>query len=407
MSHMLKYATFACLIPFAVSAQEGGVSVNFGVDQRFEANSDVDLTTEDADPGFTGITSLSFGAVTETRTQRLSADLFTDLRLSEVDFERGETGVSLAYTRQGVDSALSLSATTTFSEIAFLRTATDFVNSEGVLVLPEDFDDLIGTGTRITTRLGASLSWGENDPIGYSVGLNQSLLRYENANDSLLNSTATSASTGVRLNLNPVTTARFDLNYSQTDEDESAREDRLSFNGAVTFDRPLGDLTGRASATRTNDDDVFWSMSVARSLTVADQSVNGSFGLVEADDGDFYPTATVGYTYALPDGQIGLSARSNVNSGGSQRQSTVQANYSHTVNELQNLQFSFEFGRADDFDDDTSIATGTLTAAYGIRLTQDVQINLGATASVRDDDGTTSDNQSLFVTFGRSLTSRP
>lgn len=410
MSQFWKITAIACVFPLAVSAQEdqsGGVSVSFGIDQRFDANSDADLSTPEAERGFTGLTSLRLGALTETRTERFSIDLSTSLRLTEDTSESGDTSLRFAYGRNSADSALALSARTTRSDIAFLRSASDFVDADGTLVLPDDFDDLVGTGTRSVTLLGASLRWGETDPVGYSVGVNQEILRYSGAAATLLDRTITGVDTGLRLNINQVTTARINLNFSQTDEDESSREDRISLRGGLTFERPLGDLTGQFAATRVNDGDLFWSASLGRNITLADQSFDGLLGVTEDGDGDVAVRGSVGYSRALSRGQVGLRANSEVDSGEALRKTTVQANYSFEVNPLQNLQFSFTYGRSEDSDDNSDLATASLSAAYGIRLTSDVQVNLGASASQRDDNGVRSDNQSVFITLGRSFTRRP
>jgi len=55
----------------------------------------------------------------------------------------------------------------------------------------------------------------------------------------------------------------------------------------------------------------------------------------------------------------------------------------------------------------SDLSTASLSAAYGIHLTSDVQVNLGVSASMRVDDGVRSDNQSVFITLGRSFTRRP
>jgi hypothetical protein len=405
-----KITAIACLMPFAASAQDdasGGVSLNFGIDQRFDANSDTDLSTPEAEDGFTSVTTLRFGLLTETRTERFSADLSTNFRLTEDASEAGDSSLRFAYGRNSADSVLALSARTTRSDIEFLRSVSDFVDADGTLVLPDDFDELAGTGTRLVTSLGASLRWGETDPVGYSIAVNQELLRYTDTSATLLDRTVTSVDAGVRLNINPVTTARINLGFSQTDEDESPLEDRVSLRGGVTFDRPLGDLTGQLGATRIDDGDLLWSASLGRTITLADQSFNGTLGVVEDGERDVLVRGGLGYTRALPTGQIGLSASSEVDSGDAERKTTVQANYSYQLNPLQNWRFSFAFGSIQDGDNNADLSTASLSAAYGIRLTSDVQVNLGVSASMRDDDGVRSDNQSVFITLGRSFTRRP
>ena len=149
MKQLPRIALVACLWPGLGQAQDsgpGGVSFTLGLTQRVEASSDADLATAGADRGVTGTTTLSFGAVTETRSERLALDLGLGLRLSGDDgVMRGDSSAALSYSRSSADAVLSLTAGWSQTNIAFLRDTADFINADGVLVLPDDLDEDVET----------------------------------------------------------------------------------------------------------------------------------------------------------------------------------------------------------------------------------------------------------------------
>ncbi len=112
MKQFLSIAVLACLVPavsMAQDAEPGGVLFTFGFEQRVEGSGDRDLATAGAESGFDSITSLSFGVVTETRTDLLSLELGTGLRIAESELTNDDSSVRLAYRRNSADAVLDLS----------------------------------------------------------------------------------------------------------------------------------------------------------------------------------------------------------------------------------------------------------------------------------------------------------
>jgi len=412
MKQFSRIALVGCLWPGVTLAQDagpGGLSFSLGVNQRVEAATDRDLATAGADRGVDGTTTLSFGAVTETRAERLALDLGLGLRLSGDGVTRGDSRAALSYGRTSADAELSLTADWTQTDIAFLRDTADFINADGVLVLPDDLDELTATGTRTTTALGATLRWGETAPLGYSLGLSHRLLRYNDteAGSALTDSATTTLTGGLRMDLNPVTTANLSLRYGRTDEPGSPISDSTTLSGELTFDRPLGDLTARISATRDTDSGTFWSASVSRQLTLPRTALTAMLGVAEDDTGSAQVTGRLALRYDLPEGQINLSAAHSLAAGSDQRVTTLQASYAQTLTPLSTIRLGFDYAHARDLDGSADLATGSLSASYGMQLTPDWDVSLGARADLRDDAGERSRGNTLFVTLDRSLSWRP
>lgn len=410
MKQLFGVFLLAGLCPVTAIAQEaepGGVFFTFDIDQSFEATSDRDLATPEEEEGFDSITGLQFGAVTETRTDRLSFDLGTGFRAADGEVTSDETSIRLAYNRNSADAMLDLSASAVRSEIEFLRDASDFVNADGEVVLPDDFEDLTGTGSRTASTLAANFRWGETDPVGYRIGLSGRTLRYEDASAALVDTDIGSVTAGVRLNINEVTTSNLDLTYTQTDETGEPIEDRTTLGGGLTFARPLGDLTTRISVSRDEADETFWAASVNRRLELPRSTLEGSLGLVEDESGEARLTGSIDYTFPRPTGQIDLSAERSLSPGDDRSATTVSANYGQNISPVSNVQFGIVYGEASDSDGSDPLATGSLSASYGIALTPVWQLNLGARANIRDDDGSRSRSNTLFLALNRGVSWRP
>ncbi len=395
------------VIALAQDAEPGGVFFTFDFGQSFEATSDSDLETPEEEDSVQGITDIRFGAVTETRSQRLSFDLGTGIRATEDELTNEDVSLRFAYSRNSADAVFDTSISALRSDISFLRDASDFINADGVLVLPDDFEDLTGSGIRIATTVAASLRWGETDPLGYRISASQQLLRYEDASAALAESDTNTVGAGVRLNINEVTTGNLDLSYSETDEVGAPSEDRLTLSTNLVFSRPLGDLTYQLSTSRNETDDVFWAGSISRSLALPRGSLAGSVGIVEADDGETRPTGSISFSYPRPTGQIDLSAARSLSPGGDRGTTTLRATFAQAVTPVSGMRFEITYAEASDPDRSDVLASGEVSGSYAVELNRLWEFNVGARINLRDDDGTRSRSNTVFAGLNRTISWRP
>jgi hypothetical protein len=410
MKHVDKFFVLACLCPTVGIAQEaepGGVFFTFDVSQEIEGSTDRDLVSEEAEDGFVSTTSLRFEAVTETRTQRLAFGLGTDLRVDEDEFTLDGNTVDLTYTRTSADAALEISAEWRRADISFLRDITDFIGDDGVITLPDDIDELTGSGFRNTSTFAASLSWGETAPVGYSLDMSVETLRYEDASVALLDADSASLDAHMRLNLNEVTTADIALGFERLEEAGEAAENTQSLSAALTFDRPLGDLTTRVTAARSDDDETFWAATLERSFAVPGGRFEGVLGFAQDEVGDAQVTARLGYDRDIPSGLISISAERDVGAGASGSTTTLQASYERDLSPISDVRFGFDFGQAEEFGSDSIIATGGVSVSYGHALTPLWELSVGARADARDDDGLRTNSGTVFLTLDRIYSWRP
>lgn len=410
MKRVIGFSVLTSLCPVASLAQEaepGGVFFTFDVGQTIEATTDRDLETTDEEDGFDSLTTLNFGAVSETRAQRFSFTLGTTLRVSEGDFSDDGVTARLAYSRNSADALLDLSLEASRQDIAFLRDASDFLNDDGEIELPDDFDDLTGNGFRNLATFAAALTWGETAPIGYTLRVSQQALRYEDASVALLDRDTSTVGVGLRLNINEVTTGNIELDYEQIDDFGLSATDITTVSAALTFDRPLGDLTTRISAARDEEEDVFWAASIEREYDLPASTLSGALGVVEGESGDPRLTARIAYSLPRPSAQIDLSAAHSLTPGDDVLTSTLTASYVRELSPVSNMRIGFDFGQISEPDGGDSVATGGLTASYGISLTEVWELSLGARANVRDDEGTRTRGNTVFVTLQRPFSFRP
>jgi hypothetical protein len=406
----LRLVLLSCFCPLASFAQEaepGGVFFTFDLGQTFEGTTDSDLETTPKESGVDSITSLSFGAVSETQAQRLSFNLGKSMRISDGEFSTDATTARLAYTRNSANAVFDVSLSTRGEDIEFLRDASDFINDDGEIELPDDFDDLIGGGIRAETTLAASLRWGETEPIGYSLRASLRTLRYDDASTALVDSDSATLGFGLRLNINEVTTGNIELSYSQTDEVGSPITDSTTLSAALTFARPLGDLATRVSATQDEAGDIFWAASGDRDFALPSGRLRGELGLVEDASGDPRLTGGIAFSIPRPTGQIDLSAFHSLSAGDERASTTISASYRQDLSPISGMRVGFDFGQTSDTDGGDVLRTGSLSVSYEVSLTDVLQLNVGARANLRDDDGTRTRSNSLFVTLERPISWRP
>ncbi|HEV8036046.1 hypothetical protein [Yoonia sp.] len=410
MKRVISLALMTCLFPLAASTQEaepGGVFFTFDFGQTFIGSTDRDLETTEAEDGFESVTDLSFGAVTETRTQRLSFDLDTTFSLTEDEFADEGLVARLAYNRISADASFDFALEGRREDIAFLRDASDFINDEGVIVLPDDFDDLTGTGFRNETTVSVAFTWGETAPVGYSLSGSQTRLRYEDANATLLDNDSSTIALGLRLNINEVVTSNIGLSYTQSEDLGEPATETTTLSGALTFARPLGALTTGISVSRDEEDETFWAATVAREYTLPNGSLRGELGVVEDEIGDVRLTGGIAFSYPLPAAEITLSADHSLAPGGDRAATTFSANYLQELSPVTSMQVGFDFGQTSDPDGSDVLATGSLSASYGYSINDFWQLNVGASFDFREDDGVRTDSTSIFLALDRQFSFRP
>lgn len=407
LARTICFAT--CFSPLSALAQEaepGGVYLTLDFLQSYESTTDRDLDTAAEEDTFDVVTTFDLTAVTETRVQRLAFDLDTDIRAGEGEVTTDTITTGLSYDRIGANASLSLSAAQTRADIASLRSPADFIDADGVLVLPDDFDDLTGTGTRQNTSVSAELSWGEVAPVGYRLSVGAAALRYEDASAALVDTDSSSVGAGLRLDLTEVLMATIDLSFGETTESGSPTEDSVSLIGALTIDRPLGALTARAVMVRDAAEDSFWGLELRRVYETPTRTFDFALGVAEDENRDAQVTGVIGFSMPRPASSISLRLRQDMAPGGDTVTTTLLAGYVQELSDVSSIRLGAAFAGSRDVNGDDPTTTGSLSASYGLALTDVWGLGIGTSYTVRESDGTSNDANTVFLTLERTVTWR-
>ena len=254
----------------AAAQDPGGIRFSFGVNQRFEADTNQRLQTESPGASYSSTTRFSFGLRSETRNQslRLGADL--PLRLFSIPgdsrrFATDTPDLNFTYNRVAAQSDLLITGSSRRDDLRFFRPIDAIVDildptdpadpldpvdplpdpddptlpdidpveptdplPPGLDELPDDEElddvDLIdGRGTRQLIQLGSRLRVGLGGPVTTTFNLNLRELRYSgDANPALNDTRRLTFGTVTTLRLTPVTEGTVDLLAERFERDDPA-----------------------------------------------------------------------------------------------------------------------------------------------------------------------------------------
>lgn len=291
----------------AFAQDEGGVRLSFTIEQRLETGRNIRLTTPEEGNGTLATTRLSFSAVTETRTQSFALDGMAQLRLANLpgsgtDTDLDDHNLRFTYTRESAGSALRLTAGLDRENLAFPAPLSRFISETGDIALPEDFDDRDGGGIRRSRDIAASLEMGRESTIGSYLEAGASATRYSGTTDpDLTGSDTVFARAGLIFRVAPTTTARFDLGYERTDEDDPDLTETTIRTAALGLEHELSSrlrMTARLGYRIEDTDETPGGLPPTLSARV-----RGS-------------TGSLGFTYDMPNGTLGADIDSVIDGAG-------------------------------------------------------------------------------------------
>ncbi|WP_135502472.1 hypothetical protein [Roseovarius aestuariivivens] len=437
-----------------LAQEDGGLSATLDISQRFESTSNLGLDVPSNGTTSLATTSLGFNLTSRTSTQRLSLSARGVFR--EGDFPAGSdisTGfadprVSLRYARESYNAAFNFSGSFQQTDVDFARSLTDFVNEDGELELPEDFEDLQGTGQRNRFSFSTSLDTGRDAPLGVTFSAGVSGTRYSNVSaNSLTDTTRTRLGVTTRLRFNPSTTGRVALKFDRFDDDDAlnTQRDTYSINfgvsntlaNATVVDAELGYVNIETRDTNGNETDagVIGRIGVSRDLlngsanasiaTSRDQagnritlqggrsfdlpsgSLSASLGLTSFEGDSPDVVGSLNWRHVLPSSTLSarINRRVSTNKDDEERIAT-SATFSFTqqINTVSSVALSADYGLSEDTAASTSTSLTGVTISYNRALTEKWGYNVGVTHRLRDETGVgTADSTSVFFGLNGSI----
>lgn len=392
-----------------VDAPTGRVlTLTFGAGLTTSDNPDFDVNPAGSEVRTSTSLRLAYRSDTALSYLTFDADTLLLMRLSGDDkgFERPQQGIHLGYGREGGYAALKFDAGLRESRIDFLRPLSDFLDEDGEIFLPDDLDDLIGSGWRRQAYLDATLTLGRDARFGAVLGAGLSDVSYRDAsNPALEDAHRRHASARLRFDLTPVTRLDLALRYGVF-KDSQDRKETWSLNPGLTFDRPDGNIRAVLGVTR-NEDGTRLSAEIGRAIERPWGRLDARIGAVRLANGHATMAGGLRMTYALPRAQflIGLEREAGSGTNDTETLRTALAvDYRQSVSELSSLSVGLAYVKSDDSLTGHTTDTASLAIGYSHLLAKDWSLNLGYNFRMRDQDNTgrTTENE-VSVTFSRSL----
>ena len=439
-------------------AQEGGLVLTFGINERVEYRTNPNLKKGNSDSRTRADTQLSFGLSSVTAIEKLRLDVSGVLRLSQSsaggtsDNGFQDPALRFSYARDTGNAALSAAARFRETQVDFLRPLDEFLNPDGVLELPEDFRRLRGSGTRRDYGANLGLELGKEAPLGLILNAGLSRIAYSNVavGGNLNNITRENAGATVRLNFSDVTRGRVALTYDHYTEDNVEQTDRQTtaarlgltqdlspdasidatfgysrvetteFGRLRTTTGPVFSLgygrtlpNGRLSVdydARQQSDGTWQSISLGRTLTRPDGALTARIGVVDPSATALRLTGELAWDRTLPDGRVNARLVRNVTNStnnGAILATVLSLGYNRDLTAVSGIGLRMSLARIEETDQNTVTRTD-VTATYRHALTQDWDVNAGVNWAQRDEQAAgKASSRSVFVGIGRTFSVRP
>ena len=429
----------------AQDAETGGTILTFGFETELSISDNYNL--ELVAPGTSTVldTTLSFGYLSETATDRFAFDSNGVLRGSDLpgtggDVRFDDLGVAVSYDREGANSRLSVSADYTKADLDFID-PFEFIE-DGVLVN--------GSGQREIRSARLNFDTGINDPLGFGIELSHRDLDYSNTTDpNLFDTRRDSVALTARLRLSPVLNGRVRVSQEDFSADDLVLTDRrtraLSFGatyeispvttldvdlgteniadsvagssrgsfGSVNLNRALANGSAGLVLDRSfGTEGGRTTVSVNRSMDLPSGTLAFSLGVTKGELGGTGIIGNIDYGQTLPRGELTASLGRRVTSGsdGNDVLTTNAAiGYTMPATAVSNLSFDFGYVQVEDVGTGGTLTTDrtTLRAAYTRELTADWNLSAGYEHQRRFTEGSgTAQSNTVFMTLGREFSIR-
>lgn len=374
--------------------QNGGLSYGFTFDEKFEYITNPGFASPAAPSILSATTALGFSASSATQIDSLSFDLSYDLQaLREggggIEIEPGRPHLSFGYSREAANSALDIGLSYDHDRVETLRPIEDFIGEDGVIILPEDPEDLVGTGDRFAYGASARLELGREAPLGFTLQASMDRIDYADVTDpDLVDRNETSLGATARLTLSPVTSASLGLSYDITEENNVSTTSRnlslglsqeispvLRLSGDLGYDLDSGDLSTGADID----------------YALATGGLQLSLGL---------DAVALSWQQSMATGAV--SAKASYEGGDSQT-TVLAAGYSHALSEISGVNFGLSYTDTRD-PAANDVRRAELSASYGLAVSADWALQAGLYYGLRDEETVgQSSSSAIFVTLSRDF----
>lgn len=430
----------AALVPGASLAQEGGVLLTFGIENRLEISRNDSLSIPAGGTEVANVTLLSFGLTSETALDRLAFEVTggiiaqTGDEGSEIDF--GRTALTFAYHREVPAAVLDLAA----------EFRADDVDAFG-----DDLGDVGAVGTRSDLFLSARLETGRTSTVGLAFGLAYDRTEFQDTTDpDLVDSEEWRGDIAALLRFSEVATGRIGVRYRHREEEDlgttttdattvftgldyaiSERADlavELGYTETETedggvietdrgpdasirlsYDMPVGTAYALLRVATDADEGQRETFEIGRAFEAQRDTVSARLGVTHGDETGTDLIGSLEWIRALPDGSIGLLVERSVSYDVDDEESVTDSIFTLTWAKNLNDTTTFLFDATYEHSDSLSerIEQVSLDAGVSHMLTADWSLSGGMGYTVRRDAGGQAESPSVFVAISRDFQFRP
>jgi hypothetical protein len=432
----------ATLVASPAAAQDGGVRMVFGFEQRFDTGWNTGLDVPETGRSSFSTTRLSFGLTSQTEIDLLQFDASTAMVVENsfdtdgTEFDFGRPDLRFAYTRE-IPNAL-FNATARYREDDVDAFETD---------IADDSDD----GTRTDYGATLRLETGRTAPLGFALGASLDVTEYQDTTDPDLTDIETlQLSLDTRLRFSEVLTGTVGLAYSRSEEEDLAQtltetatatigldyavSERLDAgfflglteieteefgvidrtSGPVArvrlgYDMPVGTASAELTVATDADEGRRTTFEVARALELPTGAFSARLGVTNSDDAGTDLIGGIEWSRVRPDGSYSLSLERSVSFDDDADESAVdtvlEADWVYDVNAISSVALDFSYAVSDapsEYIEETEIG-----ATYRHALTEDWNFDSGVRYRLRRDADGRSDSPSIFVALRRDFEFRP
>ena len=399
----------------AAAQEAGGKRMRLDLSQGLRVTTNPDLDPGGDETETLATTDLGFTISTETRraslAMTLGAQLVGELGDDSDGLEFDRPSARLDYGYRGPGAELGAFASIDRQNIDYLR-ALDLIElQDGSFEVPEDLDDLEGSGYRVSSRVGVNGDFGRDDLFGWGFDLRGSDLSYEDVTtDQLEDRRRYNARFYSHMDLTRTLRLTGRLRYMLSDKEGASATDTTEYGLGLTALRPTGQYRAAVSFATPDraEDRVTVTAGVTQELgRTGEISLDLGASSIRDDETELVatlafemqPTRTSRVTAYL-DREVGQDS-----DGETILSTTARAGWQMTYDPLT------QFGLFATYADTEYLGEGDDTSQLGLnasmdrQLTRDWQLSVGAGRTLRDDSDFAASN-SVFLTMSRDWDGR-
>ncbi|MGL4236950.1 hypothetical protein [Tabrizicola sp.] len=435
-------AICAVLTPLSGFAQDGGLRLVFGIENRLEVTRNADLSVPATGTEVANVTQLTFGLISETALDRLE---FSATGAAIIENADGSSGTEVDFGRSALNFAYSREV-----PAAILEIAAEF-RSDDVEAFADDLADTDEVGRRTDYSLSARLEVGRTSSVGFAFGVafEETDFRDTTSTD-LIDTREARGDVAVIFNFSEVATGRLGLRFRQREEDDTANtttEETVVFAGLdysvserldlglelgytdteteefgvvdrdrgpdalinLTYDMPVGTASALLRVTTDADEGQRETFELGRIFETPVDAVEARLGITHADATGTDLIGSLRWSRALPDGSIGLDIERRVSFDTDDSEevtaSVFSLSWTKDVNEVSGILLDATYELSDAASE--RIEQVTLGATYTRQLTQDWGLSGGLNYRVRNDGDGRSESPGVFIALSRDFEIRP